>query len=67
MEIAYPKDAGLETSQAPAVQIEDFRGDFAEVASLIQSSWEENGKQSQDFQRAHVDLPASMCIIRRAE
>jgi Acetyltransferase (GNAT) family len=45
MAIAYPKDAGPEPSHAPAIQIEDFRGDFAEVATLIQESWEENGKQ----------------------
>jgi GNAT superfamily N-acetyltransferase len=45
MAIAYPEHAGPETSQAPAIQIEDFRGDLAEVAGLIQKSWEENGKQ----------------------
>jgi len=27
------------------MHIEDFRGDFAQVAALIQESWEENGKQ----------------------
>jgi hypothetical protein len=63
MEIAYPKDAGLETSQAPAVQIEDFRGDFAEVASLIQSSWEENGKQgllyTPEFLESCLSYPGS--------
>ena len=32
-------------SQAPSIQIEDFRGDFAAVAALIQESWKENGKQ----------------------
>lgn len=33
------------TLQAPAIQIEDFRGDFAHVAALIQESWQENGAQ----------------------
>jgi GNAT superfamily N-acetyltransferase len=32
-------------SQVPSIQVEDFRADFAQVASLIQESWEENGKQ----------------------
>lgn len=33
------------TSQSPSVQIEDFRGDFTQVAALVQESWQENGKQ----------------------
>src|SRR5258705_3721370 len=32
-------------SQPSAIQIEDFRGDFTQVAALIQESWKENGKQ----------------------
>jgi len=32
-------------SQTSPLQIEDFRGDFAQVAALIQESWKENGKQ----------------------
>jgi GNAT superfamily N-acetyltransferase len=32
-------------SQTPSIQIEDFRGDFDQVAALIQESWKENGKQ----------------------
>ena len=32
-------------SSAASIQIEDFRGDFAPVAALIQESWKENGKQ----------------------
>jgi hypothetical protein len=32
-------------SQTSAIQIEDFRGDFTQVAALIQESWKENGKQ----------------------
>jgi hypothetical protein len=55
MAIAYPKDAGLKTSQGTAAQIEDFRGDFAEVASLIQSSWEENGKQGLFYTREFLE------------
>jgi hypothetical protein len=33
-----------ETSQVP-FQVEDFRGDFTQVAALVQESWKENGKQ----------------------
>jgi hypothetical protein len=33
------------TQQAAPMLIEDFRGDFAQVAALIQESWRENGKQ----------------------
>ena len=32
-------------SQTASIQIEDFRGDFTQVAALIQESWKENGKQ----------------------
>ena len=67
MAIAYPKDAGSETSQAPAVQIEDFRGDFAEVATLIQASWEENGKQgllyTPEFLESCLNYPGSSCSL----
>lgn len=31
--------------QAAPMLVEDFRGDFAHVAELIQESWKENGKQ----------------------
>jgi len=33
------------TQQAAPMLIEDFRGDFAQVADLIQESWRENGQQ----------------------
>src|SRR5712664_993294 len=42
--ITFVKLEATETSRAP-FQIQDFRGDFTEVAALIQASWEENGKQ----------------------
>lgn len=63
MAIAYPKDAGPETPQAPAVQIEDFRGDIAAVTALIQKSWEENGKQglfyTPEFLESCLNYPGS--------
>jgi hypothetical protein len=39
------KVAASTVPQTSSVQIEDFRGDFSRVASLVQESWEENGKQ----------------------
>src|ERR1700730_5192255 len=45
MEIAPLTRRVPETLQAPAIQIEDFRGDLGQVAALIQESWEENGTQ----------------------
>jgi hypothetical protein len=64
MAIAYPKEAGSETSRAYVVQIEDFRGDFAEVATLIQESWEENGKQglfyTPEFLESCLNYPGSI-------
>ena len=63
MAIAYPKEAGSETSQAPVIQIDDFRGDFAGVATLIQESWEENGKQglfyTPEFLESCLNYPGS--------
>jgi hypothetical protein len=32
-------------SQTPSIQMEDFRGDFDQVAALVQESWKENGTQ----------------------
>ena len=50
-------------SQAPSVQIEDFRGDFAQVAALIQESWQENGKQglfyTPEFLASYLSYPGS--------
>src|ERR1700719_3407405 len=45
MEIASLKHGVSATLQAPSIQIEDFRGDLAQVAALIQESWEENAAQ----------------------
>lgn len=33
------------TTEAPSILLTDFRADIAPVASLIQESWQENGKQ----------------------
>jgi hypothetical protein len=33
------------STELPRAQIADFRGDYSEVARLIQESWQENGKQ----------------------
>jgi len=48
-------------SQTPAIQIEDFRGDPAQVAALIQESWKENGKQglfyTPDFLASCLNYP----------
>jgi hypothetical protein len=50
-------------SQTPSVQIEDFRGDFAQVAALIQESWQENGKQglfyTADLLASYLNYPGS--------
>jgi GNAT superfamily N-acetyltransferase len=47
----------------PTVQIEDFRGDFAEVAGLIQESWKGNGKQgllyTPEFLASYLSYPGS--------
>ena len=32
-------------SQTSSVQIEDFHGDFTQVAGVVQEAWQENGKQ----------------------
>jgi hypothetical protein len=49
--------------QTPSIHIEDFRGDFARVAALIQESWKENGKQgllyTPDFLASCLDYPGS--------
>ena len=48
-------------SQTSAIQIEDFRGDFTQVAALIQESWKENGKQgllyTPDFLASCLEYP----------
>jgi hypothetical protein len=48
----------------PAIQIENFRGDFAEVATLIQESWKENGKQgllyTPDFLASYLSYPGAI-------
>jgi hypothetical protein len=63
MASAYLNQAGPETSQTPALQIEDFRGDFGEVARLIQTSWDENGKQglfyTPEFLNSCLNYPQS--------
>ena len=45
------------------MHIEDFRGDFIQVAALIQESWEENGKQglfyTPEFLTSCLDYPGS--------
>ena len=50
-------------SQVPSIHVEDFRGDFAEVASLIQESWKENGKQgllyTPEFLASCLNYPGS--------
>jgi hypothetical protein len=50
-------------SQSPSVQIEDFRGDFAQIAGLIQESWRENGKQglfyTPEFLASYLNYPGS--------
>jgi hypothetical protein len=50
-------------SQTPSLQIEDFRGDFAQVAALIQESWRENGKQgllyTPEFLASCLDYPGA--------
>src|SRR4029077_5371358 len=47
----------------PSMHIEDFRGDFAPVAALIQESWKENGKQglfyTPEFLSSCLDYPGS--------
>ena len=47
----------------PSVQIEDFRGDFAEVSALVQESWKENGKQgllyTPEFLASYLNYPGS--------
>jgi hypothetical protein len=49
--------------RTPSIHIEDFRGDFARVAALIQESWKENGKQgllyTPDFLASCLDYPGS--------
>src|ERR1700719_816953 len=54
MEIASLKHGVSATLQAPSIQIEDFRGDLAQVAALIQESWEENAAQGCLY---HGDTP----------
>jgi len=58
----YVKVEATETSRA-LFQIEDFRGDFAQVAALIQASWEENGKQgllyTPEFLTSCLNYPGS--------
>jgi hypothetical protein len=50
-------------SQNPFVLIEDFRGDFASIANLVQESWQENGKQgllyTPEFIASCLDYPGS--------
>jgi len=49
--------------QSPSVQMEDFRRDFAQVAALIQESWQENGKQglfyTPEFLASYLNYPGS--------
>ena len=46
-----------------SLQIEDFRGDFSEVATLIQESWKENGKQgllyTPEFLTSYLTYPGA--------
>jgi hypothetical protein len=57
------KHAMPEPSQGRDIQIADFRGDLAEVARLIQESWEENGKQglfyAPEFLASCLNYPGS--------
>jgi hypothetical protein len=47
----------------PSVQVENFRGDFAQVADLIQESWKQNGKQgllyTPEFLASYLNYPGS--------
>jgi hypothetical protein len=49
------------------MHIEDFRGDFAQVAALIQESWEENGKQglfyTPEFLASCLNYPGSSHVL----
>ena len=51
-------------TQSPSIQLEDFRGDTAQVAALIQQSWRENGKQgllyTPEFLSSCLSYPGSM-------
>ena len=39
------KLAPIAETQTPPLQVEDFRGDFTNIAALIQESWKENAQQ----------------------
>ena len=49
--------------QTSSMRIEDFRGDFDQVAALIQESWKQNGKQGllyeSEFLASCLDYPGS--------
>ena len=57
------KNEVLETSQASTIGIQNFRGDFAQVADLVQRSWEENGQQglfyTSEFLASCLQYPGS--------
>ena len=57
-------------SQNPPVQIEDFRGDFAQVAGLVQESWQENGNQglfyTPEFLASYLSYPGSSYALAPA-
>ena len=63
MEMASLTRGASESLQAPAIQIEDFRGDLAQVAALIQESWQENGTQglfyTPEFLASRLEYPGS--------
>src|SRR5258707_44028 len=57
-------------SQSPPVQIEDFRGDSAQVARLVQESWQENGNQglfyTPEFLASYLSYPGSSYALAPA-
>src|SRR6266403_4229499 len=63
MKSAYPKLQVPQTAHASSIQVEDFRGDFPQVACLIQESWKENGKQglfyTPEFLASCLNYPGS--------
>jgi hypothetical protein len=63
MEILYLNVEPPAASLTPSIQLEDFRGDFAPVAALIQESWKENGKQglfyTPEFLASCLNYPGS--------
>ncbi|MCU1240014.1 MAG: hypothetical protein JWO71_740 [Candidatus Acidoferrum typicum] len=63
MESANLKVEAPETARDSSIQIGDFRGDFAQIAGLIQESWKENGQQglfyTPEFLASYLNYPGS--------